>query len=108
MYVMPTLPNLAHQELVHELDVILGEVVVKEGKDKVYAGANLSDRPKNWKKNYRCPDVAVVLHEGQAVNCDIFLLGGPDFVVEIRSSQVNPRAKVPFYSKVRVRELLIV
>src|SRR5207237_7902117 len=35
VYVMLTLPNLAHQELVHDLDDICSEVVVKEGKGKV-------------------------------------------------------------------------
>jgi Uma2 family endonuclease len=107
VYVMPTLPTLTHQKLVHDLDSVFDDVVVKAGKGEVYPGANVSDRPKNWKRNYRCPDVVVVLNEGQAVNCDAFILGGPDFLVEIRSPREDPNKKLPFYSKIRVRELLI-
>lgn len=107
VYVMPSLPNLTHQKIVHQLDGILGEVVSKEGKGDVYPGANVSDRTKNWKKNFRCPDLVVVLNDGMAVNCDIFILGGPDFLVEIRSPREDPDAKLPFYSKIRVQELLI-
>ena len=107
VYIMPSLPNLTHQKLVLDLGIILHEVVVEAGKGEVYPGANVSDRPKNWKSNYRCPDVVVVLNDGQAINCDVFILGGPDFLVEIRSPQEDPAEKLSFYSKIGVRELLI-
>lgn len=34
--------------------------------------------------------------------------GGPDFLVEIRSPGDDTGLKIPFYSKIRVKELLIV
>src|SRR5262245_34949157 len=107
VYVMPTLPNLIHQKLVRKLSDIYAEVVEEPELGDVYPGANVSNRPKNWKKNYRCPDVVVVLNDGIALNCDSFILGGPDFLTEIISPGEDASAKVPFYSKIQVRELLV-
>ncbi len=108
MYVMPSLPSNVHQELVDDLGVIFHEVVKKEGHGKSYPGVNVSDRRTRWKDNYRCPDVAVVLRESQAVDCGTHFYLGPDFLVEIESPGDDTEDKVPFYSRVGVRELLII
>jgi hypothetical protein len=73
----------------------------------VYPGVNVSDREKGWRKNYRCPDVAVVLPGCKAKNCGTHWFGGPDFAVEIISPKDRSREKLPFYSAVGVRELLL-
>src|SRR5262249_59323091 len=78
------------------------------GGGEVYPGANVSDRRKNWKENYRAPDVVVVLPKSRAVHCGTYLFGGPDFLVEIESPGDDTEEKVPFYGKIGVRELLIV
>ena len=107
VYVMPSMASLDHQELVLELGGIYKEVVKAEG-GNVYPGANVSDRPKNWKKNYRIPDIVVLLKNSRAKKCDAFILGGPDFLTEIESPDEDSEAKIPFYSKIQVQELLII
>jgi Uma2 family endonuclease len=108
MYVMPTMPNLAHQELVGDLDEIFREVVKKTGLGRTYPGANVSDRRKGWEHNYRIPDVLVVRNNSRAINCGTHFYGGPDFLVEIESPGDDTEEKVPFYGKIGVRELLII
>jgi Uma2 family endonuclease len=74
----------------------------------VYPGVNVSDQTVDWTKNYRCPDVAVILPGSAAIERDAYYLGGPDFVVEIISPYDRSREKFDFYTKVGVRELLLV
>ena len=108
VYVMSPLANLVHQELVDDFCNVFRDVVKKPGLGRVQPGANVSDRRANWKRNYRIPDVVVVLSGGRAVDCDTHWFGGPDFLVEIESPDDDIEKKLPFYSKVGVRELLIV
>jgi Uma2 family endonuclease len=107
-YVMPSMPSLSHQKLVHSLEVILDEVVVRAGNGEVYPGANVSDRRDDWKENFRVPDIVVVLRGGRAVACDAYLHGGPDFLVEIQTPGDATEEKIPFYCAIGVRELLII
>jgi len=74
----------------------------------VRPGVNISDRIDDWQGNYRVPDVAVFLNGGHAVNRGAFWYGGPDFAVEVISPDDRTREKLPFYEKVRVREVLLV
>jgi len=108
VYIMPSVPSLEHQEIVADCVAILTEVVKNERKGNVYPGANVSDRPKTWKKNYRVPDVVVLLTESQARKFENHIFGGPDFLIEIRSPKEDPDKKLPSYSKIAVGELLIV
>src|SRR5436305_2050731 len=80
VYVMSPLPNIEHQELMANLTAAFRMAFSGRSDVHVFAGVNVSDRRKNWKSNYRCPDVAVVLPGSHAINCDTFFLGGPDFV----------------------------
>ncbi len=107
MYVMPSTPNADHQELVDDLGDILSEVVKRAGLGKKYPGMNVSDRRTSWKDNYRIPDIVVALKNGRAINCGTHFFGGPDFLVEVESPGDDTEEKVPFYSKIGVRELLI-
>ena len=108
MYVMPSMPNGDHQKLVDDLGDVLSEVVKRGGLGEKYPGLNISDRRKNWKQNYRIPDIVVVLNNSRAVNCGTHFFGGPEFLVEIESPGDDTEEKVPFYSKIGVRELLII
>ena len=105
---MAPMANLHHQDLAGDFAAIFYEVVRKPGLGRVHAGANVSDRRTNWKRNYRVPDVVVVLNDGRAADCDTHWFGGPDFLVEIESHDDDVEKKIPFYSKIRVRELLVV
>jgi hypothetical protein len=51
VYVMPSMPSLEHQDLVHDLDAILNEVVKRQGLGRIFPGANVSDRGADWKEN---------------------------------------------------------
>jgi len=108
MYVMPSMPTNAHQLLVSDLDAICREVVKKEGLGQTYPGANVSDRRKGWTTNYRVPDLLVVFNTSGAIDCGTHFFGGPDFLVEIESPGDDTEEKIPFYSQIGVRELLII
>lgn len=108
VYVVPSLPNVEHQDIQANLMLPLMEVVKIPGLGKVWAGVNVTDRHPNWKENFRCPDVVVYLNATTAVNHDTHWLGGPDFLVEIVSPDEDPAAKFDFYAKVKAREVLVV
>jgi Uma2 family endonuclease len=108
MYVMPSMPNNAHQLLVGDLGDIFHEVVKKSGRGRSYPGANVSDRRKGWEHNHRVPDLLVVLNNSRAIDCGTHFCGGPDFLVEIQSPGDDTEEKVPFYGSIGVRELLII
>ena len=108
VYFMPPLANNEHQFFQIQLALALQSALGSLDKGTVYAGVNVSDREKGWKKNYRCPDVAVILPGCKAKNCGTHWFGGPDFAIEIISPKDHSREKLPFYSSVGVRELLLI
>ncbi|MDH3718519.1 MAG: Uma2 family endonuclease [Planctomycetota bacterium] len=108
IYMMALMPNDEHQQIVSRFVSILEEIIGWPSKGNVRPGVNVSDRADDWQQNYRVPDVAVFLAGGMAVNHGAFWQGGPDFVVEVISPDDNSREKIPFYSRVGVRELLLV
>lgn len=108
VYVMSPLPNLQHQQLVGRIYAALAGLIDATGRGQVFPGVNVSDQPKHWKRNYRCPDVAVYLNENPAENCGTHWYGGPDLAVEVVSPGEDPHAKLGFYAKVKTRELLVV
>lgn len=108
VYVMSPLANNEHQELLIKLAAALHSAFASQPDVRVFPGVNVSDREDDWEKNYRCPDVAVVLPDSRAIDRGAYYLGGPDFVVEIASDYDRSREKFDFYASVGVRELLIV
>lgn len=108
VYVMASMPNLTHQRIVRALTNVLTGIVVDEERGEVYPGANVSDRRTNWKRNFRLPDIVVVLEDSWAVDCGTHLFGGPDFLVEVFSPGDDTDLKIPFYSQIRVQELLVI
>jgi Uma2 family endonuclease len=108
VYVMASLPSMAHQRLVHILDAAIYEVVTREKRGQGWPGANVSDRRRDWKENHRIPDLVVLLKDSRAVEYDAFIHGGPDFVVEIQSPGDPTEEKIEFYSEIQVQELLTI
>jgi Uma2 family endonuclease len=108
VYVMAPIANNEHQDIQMGLALILGPLIVFPRLGRVHAGANVSDQPVDWMKNYRCPDVLVFLDGNPAEDRGSHWFGGPDFAVEIVSDRDRSREKIDFYSKVNVRELLII
>lgn len=105
---MAPMPNDEHQELVMGLSSLIHEMIGRPGLGSVRPGVNVSDRETDWTQNYRVPDVAVFLNDGQAVNHGTHWQGGPDFVVEVASVDDRTRDKLPFYETINVRELLLI
>ncbi len=108
VYVVMPETSPAHQLLLAEILNALREIVNGGGLGVTMPGTNVSDRPKNWKKNFRVPDAIVLLNDTRVVTKDAYLYGGPEFLVEIQSPGDETDRKVPFYAKLGVRELLIV
>ena len=105
---MSPLANNEHQLLASRLAAICHDII--ENRDDVWclAGANVSDQEVDWTRNYRCPDVVVVLPGSKAENRHTHWYGGPDFIVEIASEGDASREKFDFYGSIGVREALIV
>ena len=76
--------------------------------DRIGVVPNVSDRQHGWEKNYRIPDITVVLANGSAIDHGTHWEGGPDFLVEIISPGEDPHIKLPFYEKINTSEVLIV
>jgi Uma2 family endonuclease len=108
VYIVSPLADLRHQELVAGLSAILFDVVNKEGRGRVFPGANVSDRRTRWRHDFRTPDVVVVLDNGRAVDCTTHFMGEPDFLIEIESPGDETEEKIAFYSRLGVRELLLI
>ena len=100
------LANNEHQEIAFDLGFAFRSALGPGG--RICAGVNVSNQTDDWTKNYRDPDVVVVLPGTSAENRDTHWLGGPDFAVEVVSKGDRSRDKLAFYAKVNVRELLLV
>ena len=108
IYVMNAQPNDEHQFIVSRLTFIFEMVIGERGLGQIRPGTNISGRNKDWKDNYRCPDVAVFLNDSTAINRRTHWQGGPDLAVEIVSPKDRTWEKIEFYASVGTRELLII
>jgi Uma2 family endonuclease len=108
VYVMSSLADNEHQKLGRKLTDVIERALGEPPDIELFHGTNVSDRPKDWRKNFRCPDVAVFLPGNPAEDRGSHWFGGPDFAVEVMSPNDRSREKFDFYAKVRVRELMLV
>jgi Uma2 family endonuclease len=105
---MPPLADNEHQRLGLEMAIAVRTALGPDERIPILAGCTVSDPPKRWRRNYRCPDVAVFLPGNPADDRGSHWFGGPDLAVEIMSRFDRSREKFGFSAKVRVRELLLV
>jgi Uma2 family endonuclease len=108
VYVMPPLADNEHQRMGLDLAIDIRNALGPDERIPIFAGCNVSDQPKRWRRNYPCPDVAVFLPGNPAEDRGSHWFGGPDFAIEILSPFDRSREKFGFYAKVGVRELLLV
>ena len=108
VYVMSPIADNEHQGLGTNLVYAFKSALPESPDLFVFQGTNVSDRTEDWRKNYRCPDVAVFLPGNPAEDRGSHWLGGPDFAIEILSRGDRSRKKFDFYKNVGVRELLLV
>jgi Uma2 family endonuclease len=108
VYVMAPIADNEHQSLGLRLAIGFTNALDPVQTTQIFPGCNVSDQPERWKRNYRCPDVAIFLPGNPAQDCKSHWYGGPDFAVEIISRFDRSRKKFGFYKSVGVRELLLV
>lgn len=108
IYVMSPIADIEHQAIVLGLGAAFFEAIDRAGLGHTYPGVNVSDRVERWRKNFRTPDVVVILHGSKAENHRTFWSGAIDFAVEVVSRGDRSQKKLPFYSKIGLRELLLV
>jgi Uma2 family endonuclease len=108
VYFMAPLPNNEHQRLISRFTFVLEGTVGGAGLGIVFPGVNLAGSDADWESDYRAPDVVVFLNSTAAVSHDTYWTGAADFVIEITSPGDRTYEKIPFYSRLGVRELLIV
>lgn len=108
LYVMSPIADIEHQAIVKTLVLAFYHGIERNSLGQVLPGANVSDRTAKWTKNYRTPDVVVVLKGSAAQNHEKFWTGPVDFLVEVVSRGDRSKRKLPFYTKIGVRELLVV
>jgi Uma2 family endonuclease len=108
VYVMAPLADNEHQSLGLKLAIGFNHALEPVQTTQIFPGCNVSDQPDRWKRNYRCPDVAIFLPGNKAEDRKSHWYGGPDFAVEIISRYDRSRKKSAFYKSVGVRELLLV
>jgi Uma2 family endonuclease len=108
IYVMSPNPDNEHLDIEGELSFVFKTILDHLSLGRTQSEPNVSDRDEDWTRNYRNPDLAVFLPGGRARDCGTHWVGGPDFAVEILSPDDRAREKIPFYSKVGVRELLCI
>jgi Uma2 family endonuclease len=108
VYVMAPLADNEHQRLGLKLAIGLTDALGSSDTIQIFAGCNVSDQPTRWKRNYRCPDLAIFLPGNAAIDRKTHWYGGPDFAIKVMSRFDRSREKFDFYKKVGVRELLLI
>jgi Uma2 family endonuclease len=107
VYFMSPLADNEHQRIVSRFTRVLEAAIGDSGTGSVYPGANLAASAENWEEDFRVPDVAVFLNDTAAEDHNTFWTGAADFIIEVTSPRDRSYDKVPFYSRLGVRELLV-
>jgi Uma2 family endonuclease len=108
VYVMPPLASNDHQRVVGWFFYVLQASITIPGLGEALPGTNLAASADDWTHDFRVPDVAVFMLGSKAENHKAFWTGAADFLIEVTSPQEDAEEKIPFYSRVGVRELLVV
>jgi hypothetical protein len=77
VYVMSPLADNQHQQLATKFAGAIDQAMGDREEVQVFAGTNVSDRDQRWKRNFRCPDVAVFLPGNPAQDRGSHWFGGP-------------------------------
>jgi Uma2 family endonuclease len=104
---MPPMPNRDHQDLEFCLESYLRFYWAPPRQAKVYHQINVASIG-GWPKNYRIPDLVLLLPQTFAIDRNEYFEGAPDVVVEIRSPGDETYEKLPFYRDLGVPEVWII
>jgi Uma2 family endonuclease len=106
LHMVPSANN-EHQRLESDLEFQLRSVWASRSSGEVLHQINVSSGG-DWRKNYRVPDLILLLPGTRAIDRGEYMEGGPDVVVEIRSPYDETYEKLPFYAEIGVREVWVV
>lgn len=104
---MTPCPSRDHQDLVADLLVWLRKHWAEPRAGRVHLQLNVAE-PGAWPDNYRIPDLVLLTPERFSIDRNLYLNGGPDVVVEVRSPDDETYEKLAFYAKIGVREAWVV
>ena len=105
-HIMPE-PDNEHLRIATFFSTVFSMLFGLDPANSVQSTANISDRIKGWKKNYRNPDMVYYSAGSRAEDHGTFWYGGPDFLLEIVSPDDMSRDKLPFYATIGTKEVLI-
>ena len=100
-------PNREHQRLEWALETWLRVHWADPDGHEVYHQRNVS-AVGEWPKNYRIPDLVLLLSNELHLDLDEYIDGPPAVVVEIRSPGDETDNKLPFYAELGVREVWVI
>lgn len=105
---MPPAPNREHQDLEGWMETYLRGRWVPRRRGRVYHQINLAP-PGGWPdRNYRIPDLVLLLPDRFSIDKNEYFEGAPSVVVEIHSEGDEAYDKLPFYAELGVPEVWII
>jgi Uma2 family endonuclease len=100
-------PSNEHQRTEGDLEYLLRSVWTGRSGGAVLHQINVA-RGEPWQRDFRIPDLVLILPGSRAIDRGEYYEGGPDVVVEIQSPHDETYEKLPFYAQIGVREVWIV
>jgi Uma2 family endonuclease len=104
---MPAMPSRFHQDLEWSLETWLRLTWAPLHDAKVYHEVNVASVG-GWPKDYRIPDLILLLPQRFAIDRDDYFEGASDVVVEIHSPGDESYEKFTFYAKIGVPEVWVI
>ena len=105
---MAPAPLYEHQRIVAVLLVFLRPLCQRHGRGVVSTQINVFNEASS-SPDYRIPDLTFVSSGREHVIArDGVRTGGPDVVIEVRSSEDETYDKLPFFARIGVREVIVV
>ncbi|MCB9881777.1 MAG: Uma2 family endonuclease [Planctomycetes bacterium] len=106
LHMVPS-PNREHQDIEGQLEAWLRWIWTPRCGGRVYHQINVA-RPGTWPKDYRIPDLVLLLPDRFDRDRNEYFEGGPNVCVEIHSPGDESYDKFAFYGAVGVQEVWII
>jgi Uma2 family endonuclease len=104
---MAASPRRDHQDYEGGIEAFLRRYWAPRTGGKVYHQINVAS-PGGWPRNYRIPDLVLLLPDRFHIDRNEYFEGGPDVAAEIHSPGDEAYEKLDFYFSVGVREVWII
>lgn len=107
LHMTPT-PNRMHQDFEWWFETWLRNNWATRSRGIVNHQMSVAPNAKQWTRNYRVPDLSLVLPERMHIDHNEFFAGPPNVVVEIQSPGDESFEKLPFYFDLGVDEAWVI